>query len=147
MRRSETAVLLAKISAFDQRTIGESDVEAWTDGLEESGIPLTDAMAVVTNHFRTSHDRIMPVHIIEGVRAIRRERLARYGPPPFPRELDQAQERAWAKLWWTAIRGGEDDPIAAANAELGISPVELLPNPAMARAVESLVSNSKAVNS
>lgn len=72
MNRSETAVLLAKVSAFDQRTVGEADVLAWHDVLGD--LDLADALAAVSGHYRDSTDRIMPADVRRGVRELRAER-------------------------------------------------------------------------
>lgn len=124
MKRSETAILLAKISAFDQRTIGEADVEAWTEALG-SDIPLADALAVVTNHFRTSHERLMPIHIITAVGAVRRERLTRAGDPPMPGDLSWQQEREWRQLWCAKVKDGSTRDRAAAETNIAMRIHEL----------------------
>lgn len=80
MNRSEAATLLSLAAARDRRTIGEADVLAWTEDLD--GIEFFEARAALTRHFRTSHEYLMPVHIIELVRAIR-EDARRYDPHPI----------------------------------------------------------------
>lgn len=72
MNHSETARLLAAIAAYNNRTIGEADVEAWQSALDD--IELTDALAAVKKHYRTSIDWIMPLHVRTLVDEILKER-------------------------------------------------------------------------
>jgi hypothetical protein len=74
VNRSETALLLGAIAARDQRTVGETDVLAWHEDLED--LDFADCRAAVTRHFRDSTERIMPAHIRRHVRAIRDARRA-----------------------------------------------------------------------
>lgn len=75
MKRSEVAELLARVVAFDRRTIGDSDVLAWYEVL--SDIDYQDALAAVVGHFKISQEWLMPVHVRTGAKALRRERLSR----------------------------------------------------------------------
>lgn len=63
MTRSETAQLLARIQAFDRRTVGEADVIAWHVALHD--LQLGDTIHAVVAHFRTSTDWCLPAHIRE----------------------------------------------------------------------------------
>lgn len=73
MTRAETAGLLALCSAFDSRTIGDTDVLAWYDLLVNT--PYDDAKAAVRAHYARESSRIMPADLLAGVRQIRRDRL------------------------------------------------------------------------
>lgn len=130
MMPSDAAVLLTKISAFDQRTIGEADAAAWAEIMTDAEIALDDVLPLVTDHYRTSHNRLMPVDLISAVRRVRAARLADAinavnGHIPIPGDLDQAQERAWRQLWVEAAKAGDPDPVKVANHALGIRPLEL----------------------
>jgi hypothetical protein len=147
MKRSETSILLTKVAAFDQRTIGEADVEAWTEALGPS-IPLADALVVVTEHFRTSHERLMPIHIITAVGGVRRERLQRAGDPPMPGGLTWQQEKAWRQLWCAAVKDGEtrDDAARTASDAMQLGPAnELVGMPAEVRAAITRFATEHAV--
>lgn len=72
MTPGDIARVLAKAAAFDQRTVGASDVAAWHEALGD--IDLTDALEAVTRHYRTDDRRIMPVHIRRITADIDRER-------------------------------------------------------------------------
>ncbi len=84
MNLAETAVLLAKAAAVDQRTVGEADVRAWQEIL--ATVDLVDALAAVTRHYGETADRLMPAHVIRHAKAIRAERQ-RLEAKTAPREL------------------------------------------------------------
>lgn len=72
MNLSETAELLTMISAFNNRTIGEGDVNAWQSVLND--VALDDAREAVRRHFAEQTDWMMPAHVRRIVRDIERER-------------------------------------------------------------------------
>lgn len=61
MTPADTARVLAKAAAFDQRTVGAADVASWHEVLHD--LDVADALAAVTTHFRETTDRLMPAHI------------------------------------------------------------------------------------
>lgn len=77
MTPGDTARVLAKAAAFDQRTVGAADVAAWHEALHD--LDTADALAAVTRHYATSDQRLMPVHVrrIATELARERHRLAR----------------------------------------------------------------------
>lgn len=85
MTPDETALVLTKASAFDQRTIGESDVMAWHSVLGD--IPIGDALEAVSNHYRESTSRLWPADVRRLAAEIDhkrrgRARAAQLAPPP-----------------------------------------------------------------
>jgi hypothetical protein len=74
MRLSETAQLLTLCAAFDRRTIGESDVAAWTDVLGTAAYD--DASDVVKLHYATSREWLMPCDVLSGVKRLRAARIS-----------------------------------------------------------------------
>lgn len=90
MNASEAAALLAMMAAYDRRTIGESDALAWSQALHD--INFADAQFVVNEHYRTSSDWLMPVHVVSAVRRLRRDRLERTLPMP---DADPDDVQAW----------------------------------------------------
>jgi hypothetical protein len=74
---ADASELLTIAAAFDRRTIGRADAIAWADALHD--LDLRDCADAIRAHFRESTDYLMPVHVRTGVRAIRAERLRRYG--------------------------------------------------------------------
>lgn len=128
MKRSETATLLAKIAAYDRRTVGEADIEAWTEALDGL-ITLQDAMVAVRDHFRESNDWLMPKSIIDRSKKLRVERIRAAGLPDFPPGLTQTQERAWLKEWHERLSMNPDPVICAhfADRSIGITRIEGTP--------------------
>lgn len=72
MTPGDTARVLTKAAAFDQRTIGETDVMAWHEALAD--LDAADALAAISRHYATSEQRIMPVHVRRIAVEIGRER-------------------------------------------------------------------------
>lgn len=85
MNRAETAQLLAMVQAFDRRTVGESDVLAWADVLHD--IDHADAAQAVRDHYRDSHDWLMPADVRKRVKAIRDDRLRAIPTEPPDHEI------------------------------------------------------------
>lgn len=77
MKRSEVSKLLSLAAAYDRRTIGEVDVEAWHELL--SHIDSEDARRAVLAHYADETRWIMPADVLRGVRKIRAERADRNG--------------------------------------------------------------------
>lgn len=95
MTPAETAQLLALVAAYDRRTIGRADVQAWHVVLAE--VSYDDARTVVTGHYATQTAWIMPAHIVDGVRRIRSERLA--GLDALLPDADPDDIHAWLKAY------------------------------------------------
>lgn len=81
MTPGETARVLTKAAAYDQRTIGEADVLAWHEAIGD--LDAADALAAVTRHYANSDQRVMPVHVRRIATELRRQR----------REVEREQER------------------------------------------------------
>lgn len=77
MTRAEIALLLGLAAARDYRKIGETDVLAWHQDLED--LDFEDAKIAVSLHYRESTDRIMPGHVRKLVKQIRDERRREAG--------------------------------------------------------------------
>ena len=101
MNTNEVIDLLTLIAACDQRTVGESDVEAWHAIATQAGwtFPLA-RQAVIEHHARgADKGRIRPAHITDTLDALRntiRRTVVRADLTP-PRELadDPKAEIAW----------------------------------------------------
>lgn len=84
MMKSEVAALLAFCAAYDQRTIGKSDVEAWHEALESPWVPnidLDEAQSAVVAHYRETSQRINVAEVLKRVKTDRADRLSRGLPP------------------------------------------------------------------
>lgn len=75
MHRSEIVHLLATCVAYDQRTTGETDVEAWWQVLRR--YDLETALEAVIDHYANHTDRIMPAHVVAYCRKAGNDRAAR----------------------------------------------------------------------
>lgn len=81
MTPAEVAKVLVKASAYDLRTVGETDVIAWHEALAD--IDFAEALIAVTVHFKDSTDRLMPAHIRRIVTARNPPKLG-IGAPEIP---------------------------------------------------------------
>ncbi|MCU1647579.1 MAG: hypothetical protein JWN03_7854 [Nocardia sp.] len=89
MNRNETADLLSVIATYDQRTIGEADVEAWFAALGE--MHYREARDAVVEHHKTSTDRIRPVHVLDLARRASNDRIERASASPVYRDQRDAE--------------------------------------------------------
>ena len=115
MKPSEAAMVLGTAVLYDRRTVGQADAEAWAAALGD--LPLEDCKQAVIRHYSSSADWLMPAHVKDGVRKIRAQRRADYGPLPLPpariRDLDDGPEfnaayAAWVKDSYRRIGDGLD---------------------------------------
>jgi hypothetical protein len=84
LSKSDTAKLLAFCAAYDQRTIGKSDVEAWAEALDSPWVPdigMGEAQEAVVCHYRDTPQRITVADVLKRVKAARSDRLSRALPP------------------------------------------------------------------
>lgn len=72
MTPADTARVLTKCAAYDQRTIGQADVLAWHEII--AGLELADALDAVRRHYRAEARRAMPADILEHAKAAKRDR-------------------------------------------------------------------------
>lgn len=107
MNLSETALMLAQIQAYDQRTVGESDVIAWHSLLVDA--PFEDCREAIRRHYAENTERIMPAHVRRLVRDIHgeREALARHtgwapGQAGVPKDQAMPEVTAGGAPGWLA---------------------------------------------
>lgn len=110
MDRQDIALLLAFCAAFDQRTIGEADVEAWHAALDCPWVPnmgRDEAQEAVVEHYRATAERVTPAVIIKRIRDVRADRMARAIPqaPSAPPTAEYLEARAALDA---ARQGGQD---------------------------------------
>lgn len=99
MNLAETARVLAWAAAFDRRTVGEMDVQAWQATLDD--LDVEDALEGVTRWYRDRSDWLMPAHLREAVKLIQvdRRRAARLAAAERAAEVSAIEpRRAWADL-------------------------------------------------
>jgi hypothetical protein len=72
MTAADVSRVLAKAAAFDQRTIGRTDVLAWIEAIGD--LDIDDALTAVTRHYRETNTRLMPADLRRIVAELGRER-------------------------------------------------------------------------
>lgn len=131
MTPQEAAVVLGKCAAFDNRRPDPVTTAAWAEALDPN-LTLTDALAIVTDHYANSREWIMPADINTRSRMIRRQRIkALGGKPVYPDGLeDEPQvEATWRERFYRHIGDGlaEADAKATAWADIHREPPMPLP--------------------
>src|SRR5215470_9546599 len=109
MMKSETATLLAFCAAFDQRTIGDADVLAWTEALSSPWVPnmgLEEAQEAVVEHYRVTSQRIAPADVLKRVKDTRAAVMSQLAPKAegVPANSDWRQALAELKAHVAARR-------------------------------------------
>ena len=88
MNAEEAGQLLAFAALYDNRKVSDPDVMAWLKAIGD--LPYADCDTAVAGHYGATTDRIMPGHIRDRVKAIRRDRIARTPlPAPDPALADK----------------------------------------------------------
>lgn len=75
MTPGDTARVLAKVAAYDQRTVGSADIGAWHEVIGH--LNLADCLTAVTAHYREQSTRAMPADIRKLAFGIRDARQSR----------------------------------------------------------------------
>lgn len=89
MTPEEVQDLLVEASAFDSRImVNENVVAAWHRLLRP--LRAEQAMQAMRNHFMTEDRRMMPVHVVQGVKKLRAELMGGYQGPGLAREIPAA---------------------------------------------------------
>ena len=105
MIKTEIVQLLAQVAAYDRRTVGEADVEAWHTVLAD--IPLADAVQAVSDHYRRSRDWIMPAEVLATARRLRGYRLEHAARAPHP-DVDPNDVVEWLAAYRRQLRAIAD---------------------------------------
>jgi hypothetical protein len=95
MDKIEVAKLLTRASAVDNRILSEATVEAWHELLWSVDYEL--AVLAVNEHFKTSTDYLLPVHIVQGVK-VQRDRRDRQARVEAAKAIDMDAERLRREL-------------------------------------------------
>ena len=72
MNLEETGRLVGHMALYDNRRTSDPDTLAWYQVIGD--LPYDDAKAAVIGHYAESTDRIMPAHVRNRVKAMRRTR-------------------------------------------------------------------------
>lgn len=80
--------VLALSASIDNRTVDEGDVRAWHTVVQAAlgNVQASDAQLAVVAHYGASDKRLMPSHVVEFVRKLRRTRKVHIRPA-YPPEL------------------------------------------------------------
>jgi hypothetical protein len=94
MTKSEVALLLALMAAYDQRTVGDADVEAFHLVAHAAGWSSAYARRAVVEHATSATgDRILPGHITRTIRTRREAAAASYRLQEYPAGMTNADEQ------------------------------------------------------
>lgn len=118
MKPTEAAALLTIAAAFDNRKPDADQAKAWAMALD--GLRFEDCREVIVAHYRKSRDWLMPVDIVTGVKRLRAQRLADFGPIPAPKGIDPDDTETYTRArleMQTRIADGDlvredDEPVA-----------------------------------
>jgi hypothetical protein len=115
MNAEQAGQVLAKCASYDRRKTGDADTIAWYQVLGD--LAYDDCIAAVIAHYGETTDWIMPAHIRNRVKEIRKQRIQDADMPPPPPELldDTAAWCAAVRAAATAVADGRD-PEAAMQA-------------------------------
>lgn len=87
MNITDTAQVLAKIQAFNNRTFDQPAMQAWHETIGDLDLP--DCLQAVSDYFRASKEWIMPSDIRSIVMGIRNSRIDSMGRDVRLREDDE----------------------------------------------------------
>lgn len=117
MTRNDVIDVLTGIASYDQRTVGDHDVNAW--GLAIGELDASDVKEAVVIHHKTSAERIKPAHITALVRQIRNDRIERQTRDERQAREDSRDRRLGltppdSQLGGLPIAGADGEPLWAA---------------------------------
>jgi hypothetical protein len=128
MNIAETSMVLAKIQAFDNRTVDDATTIAWHEVLEPHTVQ--DALQAVTEYFRSNSTWIMPSHIVERIRMIEDSRMHDFkngyhlNPADDDAMLTSGEWSAGMRRLGRAVRTGALTPEAYEAYQAGSQPLE-----------------------
>ena len=106
MQKAQIAALLGLMGTFDYRKTDETDDAAWLRVLGD--LDFADCEEAVYAHYATTKDRMMPVDVRNGVKAIREQRARVNGAPVGAGgtvEIPDANPDDW-QAYMAALREG-----------------------------------------
>lgn len=120
-------MVLAKIQAFDNRSVDDATTVAWHEVLEPHTVQ--DALRAVAEYFRSYSTWIMPSHIVERVRMIEDSRMHNF---KNGYHLSRADEERMLGAGWSegmraltrAVRTGALTPTVYEAYQSGDEPLE-----------------------
>lgn len=117
MTLDQAVDLLTAAAMFDRRTVGTADAMAWHAVVGD--LELDDAVAAVRAHYTETSEWLMPAHVRNRVKIMRRDRLAReILPAPSPQLADDSVR------YRESLLGSIESIAAGKTVGLAIGPVE-----------------------
>jgi hypothetical protein len=120
---AEAVEVLARAAAYDQRTAGRADAEAWAAALPDIGTH--EAIPAVARWYSRRRDRIMPADVRQLVTAARNDAWERDNPQQRalperaggPHVVDDAEAacQAWVGGWRQVQGDGPEPPFRLAE--------------------------------
>lgn len=98
--KADTAHLLAMAAAYDQRTVGKSDVDAWHLVAIAGRWQAAHAARALIEHYSVETDRIMPAHISRRLKSQRDHFASTYRHKPAPQSVRGEQ----AEVEWELVQ-------------------------------------------
>jgi hypothetical protein len=98
MTEVEAGQLLQICAAYDQRTVGRTDITAWWHTAVAGNWDLDYARRAVIEHYAEQTDRVMPAHITRIIRSRSSHYASTYQHQPIPGHIRGAEaETAWER--------------------------------------------------
>lgn len=121
MTPDEVIDLITAMAVYDARHIGEADAAFWA--LQVGHLSYADCLRAVHEHYGDSDVRIMPVHVLRRVKAMREQRIAAAPVDTHGPDVDPDDARRWREALAEARRrladgAPEDAPLLARSAQV-----------------------------
>lgn len=137
MTPAEAAIVLGWAAAIDGREDSEIAAQAWAGALDPR-LTVADAKWIITDHYKRETWKVMPAHINERYKQVRRDRTKDVAWPDPPSELDGRTkgEIEWRRTYMEAIADGlspaQADVKACAAVSVTRKVIEAAPRPVTA---------------
>lgn len=97
--RNDVVRLLALAAAYDQRTVGQEDVQAWLFVAQRERWTYLAAQAVIVEHYSRSTDRprLTPAAVSDRLRVMRGRAAESFEAPRIPDGLANRDYPAWLR--------------------------------------------------
>lgn len=133
--------LLAFAAAYDQRTVGGYDADAWRMAGEQGRWSYAAAQRVIVEHYSADSDRprITPAMVTDRLRTVRARSAESFEAPRIPDGLPNAEYPAWLRRQLAAHCDGHLERWAASGEE---PPRAIQAAPAVVADLEQLVTRA-----
>lgn len=121
----ETAAILAKLAACDQRTVGRADLAVWHEILNLAKPPITcdDALAGIAEwHAEQTDGRMRPAHVIQTAHRVAYHRAGR-------ERAQRMAERIAIEALPAIQAAGDDELLTELRSRMGTGDLDVLRRP------------------